>query len=173
MNSLIKRVELLANVAIIVVALLLSAVLVKNYLPAGSARADGGAAANGLVNAGAKLSLQGVDWSRSDQTLVLALSNSCHFCSESGPFYQRLAQSGGATRFIAVLPQPVEDGQKYLDKLHVPVSEVRQSPLSALGVEGTPTLLLVDKSGTVKNVWVGRLQTEQEAAVLEAVRGRG
>jgi hypothetical protein len=172
MNNLIKRVEVFSNVAIIIVALLLSAVLVKNYLLPRPAQANVGAATKGLVNTGAKLSLRDVDWSQSDQTLVLALSNSCHFCSESGPFYQRLAQSKGGTRLIAVLPQPVEDGQKYLDKLHVPVSEVRQLTLSDLGVEGTPTLLLVDKSGTVKNVWVGRLQIEQEAAVLEALQGR-
>jgi hypothetical protein len=35
-----------------------------------------------------------------------------------------------------------------------------------LGVRGTPTLILVDGSGTVADVWVGALPSNQENEVI-------
>jgi hypothetical protein len=161
-----KKVELLANVAIIVIALLLGAVLVKRYLMP-TAQTSPPAAAQ--IQPGTKINLPGVDWGKSDQTLVIALSEGCRFCSESADFYQRLAKekaSAGGVRLIAVLPQEVSQGQTYLSKLGVVVDEVRQSPLGAIGVSGTPTLLLVDNKGTVKQSWLGKLPPDKETEVL-------
>jgi hypothetical protein len=161
-----KKIELLANVAIIVIALLLGAVLVKRYLMTDD-QASRPAAEQ--IRPGTKINLPGVDWSKSEQTLVLALSDGCHFCTESAGFYQRLAKekaSVGGVRLIAVLPQEISQGQTYLSKLGVAVDEVRQSTLSAIGVSGTPTLLLVDKNGAVKQSWLGKLPPDKETEVL-------
>jgi hypothetical protein len=170
MENLIKKVEVLANIAIILVACLLGIVLIRNHLFTDSSNCVVKAPVENQLSPGNKLSSPAVDWGKSKQTLVLALSNTCHFCTESASFYQKLAQSKGDARLIAVLPQPVEDGQKYLEKLGVSVDEVKQSSLDKLGVSGTPTLLLIDDSGTVKALWVGKLLPEQETAVLDAVR---
>jgi len=72
---------------------------------------------------------------------------------------------------VAVLPQPVADGQKYLSKLGVSVDEVRQLPLDKIGVQGTPTLILLDASGIVRNSWVGFLPPEAELDVLNTLLG--
>ncbi len=161
-----KKIELLANVAIIVIALLLGAVLVKRYLMTDS-QASRPAAEQ--IRPGTKIDLPGVDWSKSQQTLVLALSDGCRYCTESAAFYQRLAKekaSAGGVRLIAVLPQEVSQGQTYLSKLGVAVDEVRQSTLSTIGVSGTPTLLLVDNNGAVKQSWLGKLPPDKETEVL-------
>jgi hypothetical protein len=161
-----KKVELLANVAIIIIALLLGAVLVKRYL---MPTVPNGPPAVAQIQPGTKVNLPGVDWGKSEQTLVLALSDGCRFCSESAGFYQRLAKekaSAGGLRLIAVLPQEVGQGQIYLSKLGVPVDEVRQATLGAIGVSGTPTLLLVDNKGAVKQSWLGKLAPDKEAEVL-------
>lgn len=70
---------------------------------------------------------------------------------------------------VAVLPQPFTEAQQYLSGAGVHVDEVKQATLGALGVRGTPTLLLVNDVGVVTDVWVGRLQPDQETQVLTAL----
>jgi hypothetical protein len=161
-----KRIELLANIAIIVVALLLGAVLVKKYMfPSEQATAS----PDLRIQRGTQLSIPGVDWAQSNQTLLLVVSDTCHFCTDSADFYRRLVQersAKGGPRLIAVLPQDVDKGKAYVDKLGVAVDGVKQSSLSAIGVKATPTLILVDRAGKTINSWVGQLREDKEAEVL-------
>lgn len=167
MSSLPKRIELLANVAIIVVAILLGVVLVGRYLrPTPPAPED---VERAQIEPGTKLSLPSVDWSRSDQTLLMVLSTNCHFCTESAPFYQRLAREKAKHKdvsLIAVMPQSVGEAQKYLDEHGISVDEVRQVDPRATHTRGTPTLIMVDRAGSVVASWVGKLPAEKEAEVL-------
>jgi len=166
MSTLIKRIEVLANVAIIFVAILLGVILVRNYMLPRS-RAPQQPAAS--IPAGTKLSLPGVDWKANGKTLVLALSTACHFCTESAPFYQRVAQErakAGNIRLVAVFPQPVPEGQKYLSSLGVTVDEVKQAQLESIGVIGTPTLIMTDGQGAVAESWRGKLPSEKESELL-------
>ena len=71
---------------------------------------------------------------------------------------------------VAVLPQAVDDSRKYLEGEGVHVDDIKQTQLSTIGVTGTPTLLLVDGSGKVADAWQGKLQPEQEAAVLAVLK---
>lgn len=166
-NRLVRGIETSANVAIILAAVLLAAVLVKQHLLDGTRTQASGPQPG--VAVGAKLTAPGVDWGESKRTLVLALSTTCHFCSESAPFYQRLAKESGV-RLIAVVPQDVAEGRLYLNRLGVPVGDIRQMSLDSIGVAGTPTLLLVDDAGRVSGKWVGKLDPDREAELLEQVR---
>lgn len=166
-DSILKKTELLANIAIIVVALLLGGVLVKRYLlpgnPAPPARVDP------RIPAGTKASLTGVDWTKNGQTLLLVLSSDCRYCTESAPFYQRLTREmTGRTdvHLIALFPQEVEEGKKYLTNLGVSIDEIRQAAPGSVGAGGTPMLILVDAQGVVKNSWVGKLSAPEESEVL-------
>jgi thioredoxin-related protein len=178
-QDLFKRIEVVANVAIIVAAVLLCVVLVKNYLtpnPVSLADVAVTRASNpnnrssSNIQPGTKLSLAGIDWAKNGQTLLLAISDKCHFCSESAPFYQRLTHDHGKTHLVAVLPQEVQEGKGYLDNLSVKIDDVKQAPLSSMGVRGTPTLILVDSNGTTVKSWVGRLAPNQEAEVLSSLQ---
>jgi hypothetical protein len=169
MNNLTKKVEMLANISIIVVASLLVIVLVKVYLRKPVLTPDIPTAQQTAV--GTKLSLPGVDWGQAGQTIVLAISNTCHFCSESAGFYQRLALEKAkhdGLRMIAVLPQEESEGRAYLSGLGVNVDDVKQMPLDAIGVTGTPTLFLVDRAGVVKTSWIGKLTKEKEEEVVKS-----
>jgi hypothetical protein len=118
---------------------------------------------------GRKLTLDGIDWNKSQRTLVFALQAGCHFCSESGGFYQRLVQQRthfGSTRLIAVLPQGSDDSKRYLDKLGFAADEIRQASLSEIGVRGTPTLLLVNERGIITDAWDGKLSPVRENNVI-------
>jgi thiol-disulfide isomerase/thioredoxin len=190
-SKLARIVEIATNLSIIAVALVGATVLVKNYLlrpatPVASAVRPADSGANGPREsshsdrpnptgpaAGTQIALPGVSWNDSDETVVLALSNKCHFCTESAPFYQKLTRELADqknVRVLAVFPQEVNEGKKYLDGLNVPITNVAQATLDSLGVRGTPTLVIVDKNGTVKQSWVGRLTAERETEVLSRIK---
>jgi hypothetical protein len=116
--------------------------------------------------------LPGIDWKGNGRTLVLAISTSCHFCTESAPFYRRLqAEVGKSVKLVAVLPQSATEAQQYLSGEGVQVTQVKQIELGELGVQGTPTLLLVNSSGVVTNIWAGKVRSEDEDKVLSTLKG--
>jgi hypothetical protein len=158
-----KKIELLANLAIVAVALMIGGVLVHRYFFQAAEPQTGPAAPIGQ-----KLALPNVDWTKSKQTMVLALQEGCHFCTESAPFYQRLAAEAARRNVpvVVVLPQSVEVGRAYLAGLQVPLGDVHQAALGSLGVPATPTLMLVNREGEVTGGWVGRLPPETESEVL-------
>ncbi len=170
MNKMFRGTELAANVAIVLVGILLSVVLVKNNLVQSQPAIAAPAAA---IAPGTKLSLPGVDWKTNGRTLVLALSTGCRFCTESAPFYKRLAQEKPNLqniRLVAVFPEPEEQSRKYLSDLGVTVDEVRQGRLDSIGVVGTPTLIFADADGAVATSWRGKLSSDKETEVLARLK---
>lgn len=171
MNTIYKKAELFANIAIILVAIALVVVLAKRFVFTGPTQNPTASAAQ--ISVGTKLSIPDVDWSKSNKTLVLVLSNSCRYCTASAPFYKRLVQERAqreSFRLTAILPQPVSDGRKYLNDLGVAIDDIRQLSPEAIGARGTPTLLLVNNLGVVTDNWLGRLTPEEETAVLSRLQ---
>jgi len=167
MNNLFRRVEFLANIALITLALLLGAVLVKRYLLHNPQPNQ--VIAEPQVKVGTKLSMEGVDWAKNQRTLLLALSTNCRFCTESAPFYQRLAEARSRSanvKLLAVLPQELSESQKYLSDHGIIVDDIKQAMPSTIGVAGTPTLIMTDSDGIVTKSWVGKLPAEREGEVL-------
>jgi hypothetical protein len=103
-----------------------------------------------------------------DKTVVLAISTQCHYCSESMPFYKKLAASVTAKHghIVAVLPQSQKEAQDYLQSNGVSVDEVFQEQLSKVYVSGTPTLMILDADHKVMSSWVGKLSPDRENQVL-------
>jgi hypothetical protein len=159
-----KKIETLANIAIVIVALLIGIAFVKQYRSTSSAKDS-----FKEVAAGSKIALPDVDWQKNQQTMLVVLAQGCHFCSESAPFYQKLlrqTRESGQTKMLAVFPQGSNDGKKYMQDMGVPLEEVKFASLDAIGVRGTPTLLLVNSEGVVTDLWVGQLPPEKELEVL-------
>jgi hypothetical protein len=166
--SISGKIETTANVATIIVAVLISTVVAKTYFFPTVIPPTTTAVLASEVAKGKSVDIRAlkVDWAKNRRTLVLAISTTCHYCKDSIPFYQKLAGVGTDVKMVAVLPQPVSEAQQYLSGAGVHVDEVRQVPLNTLGVRGTPTLLLVNDVGVVTDVWTGKLQPDQEAQVL-------
>jgi len=124
------------------------------------------------VKAGDKLSrLNGWDWSAHDRTLVLALRKGCHFCEDSAPFYQRLLsmhkQHGSTTAIVAVFPDAAANVKEVVESEGLGLETLPGVSLEELNVVGTPTLLFVDRHGTVLNAWSGVLTPKQEFEVVQ------
>lgn len=111
---------------------------------------------------------QELDWQKSNKTLILALQKSCKYCSESMDFYQRLVPKAAdaRVRIVAILPDELHEAEGYLNNSKVAVAEIRSAQLSSLGIKGTPSLVLVDRSGTVEKAWEGKLPPAQEQEVF-------
>jgi thioredoxin-related protein len=173
MNKLTQKVELIANLLIIVVAVLLIGVLVQRYFTTSSASSFPPQPQSQSINqlqkkSNSPIEIAGVDFSEKPKTLILALQAGCHYCTESAPFYKRLIQSAKDKniKLIAVLPSSVEESADYLDKLGINDLEIKQSTLASLQVRGTPTLILTNENGEIMNSWIGKLKTEKEDEVI-------
>ncbi len=162
-----SKVEVAANVAVIVLAVVIGTVFLMNRF--GAPRLD-----PNEVKAGDQLpGLPAYKWNAHERTLVLALRSGCHFCEASMPFYRKLAQLEQSNQLgahlVAVLPdnpavvhQLVETQQLTLEVL--PLFELGQ-----VKVQATPTLMLVDEQGRVSKVWMGQLPAAEEAEVIAAI----
>lgn len=169
--SISERIGIAANAATIVLVALLSIIIVKENLVPIRTRAAVRATS---LQVGTELNSKKlhVDWALSNRTIVLAMQTTCHYCTDSAPFFRKLsAAAHGKVRTVAILPQPIGTSKTYLDGLGVKVDEIRQFPLSDIGVHGTPTLVLVNDRGAIQNVWVGELTPDEERQVLSVVNG--
>lgn len=116
---------------------------------------------------GSRLAISGVRFSETRNSLVIVMSTSCHFCKDSLPFYRRLSeQTDRPFELVTILPQSVTESSDYLDKAGIKAEKVISANLGPMGIWATPTLLLVDRGGTIKDVWVGRLDQGGERSVL-------
>jgi len=166
MNSgtIAKKIEVGANAGIIIVVLLALCL----WLTGRWSRQSGSPQ---TLPVGAKFELKGVDWKANKKSMVLALSTTCQFCTESAGFYKELVKKCQEQhiKVVAVFPQPQEQAKAYLDGEGVSVDAIRRSSLPDIQILGTPTLLVVDDTGTVKAIWMGKLPSSSEQQVLASV----
>lgn len=160
-----KKIETVANVMVIIVALLLVGVIVQRYF---FAQSNQNQQARVSSTIGKPVNLPNENFAAQTKTIVLALQTTCHFCTESVPFYKRLVEEtkGKNIKVVAVFPTSVEESTAHLTKLGVTGMEVKQAPISALDASGTPTLILANQKGEVTNYWVGKLPPEKETEVI-------
>jgi rhodanese-related sulfurtransferase len=106
--------------------------------------------------------------------VALVVSPDCVFCQRSAPFYRTLAahaQASGTPLYVAV--PAVKGAMEYLrasglDKAHV----ITWRELGVT-VDGTPTMLFIDRAGLVRRSWVGLLGSEGAAEALDLLSNPG
>lgn len=184
MKKAFRTVQFLANISLIVIAILLSLITFKQFTTSDTrneiaqdrripATASAPSSAPGdrperIVPIGKPIPIEGMD-SDEKPALIMYLSTTCRYCTESAPFYKKVieANASGNTKIVAVFPQPVEESREYLANLGIKIDDVRQSSaLGAIGVRATPTVLLANKDMLVTDHWVGKLQPDREEQVL-------
>jgi|ERR1051326_3996315 thioredoxin-related protein len=105
-------------------------------------------------------------------TLLLFNRSGCKFCTDSLPFYQKLAvvarQSG--VRLVSITSEDLDSNRAYLNANQVPVERVIAAQESHLRARGTPTLLLVARTGAVIDSWSGKLASQAELRVLDSLQ---
>lgn len=170
MSNLDKRLSLdrIANSVFIVSALFLLAVLARNF--AGSV---GWRGPTDVALGDTLVPPAGWSWEQSPRTLVLALAATCQYCEASAPLYRRLDSLSRASGLGASLLVT------FSEQASIAADAMRRYGLNAphrAGVtyfpwrlSGTPTILLVGRSGRVLAVWRGLLDTAASDDLIELV----
>jgi hypothetical protein len=160
-----RLLDKVANIAVIVGVVVFLALVAHNR-PWRSNAPPVSQAATAEALKGKTVRVAGLDFPRSRASVLLVISKSCHFCEESLPFYRTLAtETQGKVDLLAALPQPRPEAEAYLKAAGVAAIQVTSVQPSELGLTGTPTLVLLDRSGKVQEVWIGLLNGTRQAQV--------
>lgn len=105
--------------------------------------------------------------------LLLVLSAECRFCTESMPFYRRLAARpevrSGQVRLSVVSMQPLAEMREYLREHGLEAAHVMSVPESGLRVGATPGIVLATREGVVRESWLGAVPSREEKRVIDAL----
>lgn len=174
MNSAIikSHLEVATNAAVLLLCLALLSALSWGYFSKGRAPTVRGGLQKGVSLTG----LRGLDYGISTQTLLVAMSTKCQYCTDSVPFYNRLVEAGRQnptpTRILAVFPDAADEVERYVKRNDLRVEALAAADFKAMNIAGTPTVILVDDSGRVLNFWVGKVPEEVEPQIAKAIAAR-
>jgi hypothetical protein len=106
------------------------------------------------------------------RTLLIIGAESCPYSRSSLEFDRRLLAVAARRNISVLLVAPTKSSAEwYAQKLSVPMSSTFVRDLAALGVRGTPTVLLLDADRRVQGLWVGSLPQSQEKILLARLTG--
>ncbi|MFV0387326.1 MAG: peroxiredoxin family protein [Pyrinomonadaceae bacterium] len=118
-----------------------------------------------------KLDVSGMNLPKDSKVLVLALSPTCGYCTQSAPFYRELVKKAKSknVKIIAIFGQQEESGREYLDSLQLNEIEVKPSSITNYPVQGTPSAILFGSNGEIVGEWLGKLRTESENDLANSI----
>ena len=103
---------------------------------------------------------------RQSRTLVLFVNSGCHYCTEEMPFYREL-QKLATERGVQLCAVSMEDEAQLREYLTTSglAHFALLSRTTVTGLTATPTILLVDANGLVRQSWRGVLSDTQKERV--------
>lgn len=162
------RLEALANVAIIVVCCAATVQVVLRIRQEQVIQRP-----PVLLKAGERLSVQGVNWTLADRTVVLVVRANCGYCAASMPFYKSLVVrrdlERARVRFVVLTTDEPTVLSRYLSSQGVTADQTRRVASREMRIRGTPTLLVVSPSGVVEALWAGQLDGQSQQRVQAAL----
>lgn len=170
-----RNLEIITNLAVLISCVAAAALLIRSRTTASSypSRALASTIPSGIVRGGTFPAIAGVEFDAADRTLILALNTGCHFCEESLPFYKRLpshaSQTGTGTQVVAIFPNETDEAREFLTAGNLEFRVLGRQDFAKLGIEGTPTLILLNRDGKVQSVWRGELSASDQDKVLSAI----
>lgn len=119
------------------------------------------------VQPGGSLQLPDVRWEKAARTVVIFISTTCPACLESASFYRAMSavtKAASGLRFLVLSSESKDVVDAWLARNEIHPHEsvsMREDPLIA-GLFLTPTLLIVDDAGIIRDVVIGKLGPNQE-----------
>lgn len=160
--------ETVTNIAIILLCIIASTVLVRNFFFANKP-----APRPNEVKAGDSIeAVKSILPAGSQKALVVAISPTCGYCTQSMPFYKRLMEErdkkGSPVKIVGAVPAPEAKApeEQHMNAAGLKFDSLADISFSSIKVPATPTVLLVDGTGKVEQVWVGKLDEKGEKQVL-------
>jgi hypothetical protein len=161
--------DVTTNVVVVVFAIVAIGVLVKNYFAPEEVKTS-----VSVLKGTVFPDIPGVDYKQTPRTLILALNVDCRYCTRSVPFYNSLSEAWqqNAGQFNIVAAFINDDAalvKSYAEEKQLSVQAIAGVDLDKLGVQMTPTIILVDSGGKVLDSWRGALQPDGEREVFDAL----
>ena len=170
LSKMKAHLEVITNIAVLLVAL----VVLGNFAWIHLAKQPVPRVEGGLRKGDAFSLLPGVDYSKSAQTLIIALSSRCEHCNESVPFFRQVLQAtlegGDKTRIVDVFPETADEVSRYVLEQQLGVKAIPGINFKALNLPGTPSVVLVSNEGKVLDFWIGKPSKDAEKEILDSVR---
>lgn len=170
-SKLKSYLELTTNVAVLLAAIAVLTALSWGYF----AQKQKPSIRSGLQKGRVIAYLPEATLNDSRATLLIAMSINCHFCTESISFYNQLARAqqglGSSPRIIAVFPEEDSEVKQYVRQNRLEVSSTAATDFRKLGVDTTPTMILIDKEGKIIDFWIGKIPEDVQQQVVESIVG--
>ena len=169
-----KHLDVVTNVAIVISAIVFLAVGLRYFSLTSNSVAPAGPP---VYNPGDLVDpVPGVSYDGTERTVLLFLSSTCIYCTESMPFYRLLKEQQrempSQFRMVAVSREAGDVLSNYLHSNALTVDQVATLEAGQpFRLRLTPTLVLVDGNGRATRSWVGALSEDNRAQVLQAIAG--
>ncbi len=164
------KLRVAADAATVIVAVVVIAVVADRYF----AREfpDTNPLTTSLLNTQIDAASMGVDFTVADRTAIVFVQQECPACAESLPFYRRLTdRDTEAVQILFAAPQHNAGIASYLASNAIAPDRVLLVRPGQLPAMATPTVMVVDRDGSITHSWVGWLSTAAENEVLNALFG--
>jgi peroxiredoxin len=115
-----------------------------------------------------------ISYASHERSLLVFLSTTCRYCEAGVPFYNKLhgvaLASNDKWNVVGVFLQPADQVAAFRARVNLQAKLLPNVDFSRFGVRSTPTVLLVDRQGIVRQVWVGASRANESAilATLES-----
>jgi rhodanese-related sulfurtransferase len=125
------------------------------------------------IQVGSHFSIPGQSTPGDHRDLIIIGSDSCRYSRSSIEFDRSLLRTAASFGVQVHIIVPTSAAAVwYSSQLLVPSSMLVVHSLAALGVKGTPTVILRDETGVVQGMWEGLLPPNAERAVLIRIGNR-
>lgn len=167
--------EVTANIVVLLVALVVLGNFAWVYL-AKQQKQPNMRIEGGLRKGSAFSLIPSVDYAKSTQTLVIALSSRCDHCNESIHFFKQLLEANTGksdlTRIVAVFPEKLEEVLSYITQHQFDINPISGIDHKALSLPGTPSVVLINSEGKILNFWIGKPSKVAEKEIMESIMNR-
>ncbi len=116
--------------------------------------------------------VQEINFSKSRNTVLLALDTTCSYCDLSIPFYKKIiakSNQNPGTRVIALFDNSRAEVEDYLREHELDVEFITNAGLVMTKVDMTPTIILIDTNRIITTSYEGVLQEKQEQDLFEVL----
>lgn len=117
--------------------------------------------------------LPSYNYSSASQHLIIAINPNCAYCNESVPFYHELTSvqqpPDQPTQIIASFQVPLDEANQYIKQQQLDISAIAAVDFRSINVSATPTIILTNGNGMVKDFWIGQLSDEVKGQIIKAI----
>lgn len=118
--------------------------------------------------------LPGIAYDDAKATVALFLNTRCVACIQSLPDYRQLANEMAkghqGARIVGIFGRESREQIAEYQALGFSLPMIQVTDFGAYKVSGTPTIVVVDNQGKVKDLWVGRLTSQVTNNLLNLIK---